>query len=232
MIYTDFIDNKHLVALAMRNMKRVNCVNVLTNHIINSCCVMDQMWCTVCIRMFQAKPKNGGVLSRSPIWYDPARKGILPLSADFEVWAFLNDCPSTPLIGGALVEEGHPLLGEGHNQMSFRRAKMPLLVGSYFIPPLFRFTLYICTWWTLILPNRKCPRCGSHPRVRERCHTRLQCQGGSGRFLSGIVPHKSWPQNMCHTHSWPQHRVLYLGPNYVLIGLFWECIRNNWSLLQ
>ncbi len=35
------------------------------------------------------------VAARSPIWYDPARKGILPLSADFEVWAFLNECPST-----------------------------------------------------------------------------------------------------------------------------------------
>ncbi len=41
-----------------------------------------------------------------------------------------------PLIGGTLVEEGHPLVVEGHTQMSFRRAKMPLLVGSYFIPPL------------------------------------------------------------------------------------------------
>ncbi len=41
-----------------------------------------------------------------------------------------------PFIGGILVEEGHPLVGEGHTQMSFRRAKMPLLVGSYFIPPL------------------------------------------------------------------------------------------------
>ncbi len=33
--------------------------------------------------------------SRSPICYDPARKGILPLWADFEVWAFLNECPTT-----------------------------------------------------------------------------------------------------------------------------------------
>ncbi len=46
-----------------------------------------------------------------------------------------------PLIGGTLVEEGHPLVGEGHTQMSFRRAKMPLLVGLYFIPPLSALTL-------------------------------------------------------------------------------------------
>ncbi len=26
--------------------------------------------------------------------------------------------------------------------------------------------------------------CGSHPGVKGWCHTRLQCQGGSGRFLS------------------------------------------------
>ena len=48
----------------------------------------------------------------------------------------INDFRGLPLIWGTLVEEGHPLVGEGHTQMSFRRAKMPLLVGSYFIPPL------------------------------------------------------------------------------------------------
>ncbi len=38
--------------------------------------------------------------------------------------------------------------------------------------------------------------------------TRLQCQGASGRFLSGIAHHKSWPQNMCYTHSWPHHLIV------------------------
>ncbi len=51
--------------------------------------------------------------------------------------------------------------------------------------------------------------------ISEYDLTTRDSQHDQWKIWSGIVHHKSWLQNMCHTHNWPQHVLYRCQPSFL-----------------
>ncbi len=85
-----------------------------------------------------------------------------------------------------------------------RNWKEPIFIGDYVTRPVIGPKM--TTWSQRREKSGTCLQCVWQRSIWS-VGIQMLCQHDQWKIWSGIVHHKSWPPNMCHTHSWPQQNL-------------------------